>query len=222
MAVPRFLVFFKVAVFVVALLPLLAMVHDAVTDNLGPDPIETLHFRSGDWTLRFLLITLACTPVRLLSGFSVQMRFRRMLGLFAFFYASLHMLVYLVLDLEFSWQQWIEEIPRSPYVIVGMSAYTLLVPLALTSTRRMMQRLGKNWKRLHRLVYVVAVLGVIHFFWLVKADLREPALYALVLMLLFAVRLWPVSVRRARSRPAHTGIARRRSAAAPAERGPGA
>ncbi|MGH8553398.1 MAG: sulfite oxidase heme-binding subunit YedZ, partial [Methylococcales bacterium] len=158
-------------------------------DALGPDPIETLHFRTGDWTLRFLKITLALTPLKLLFDWKFQLRFRRMLGLYAFFYASLHFCVYFVLDLSFSWEQIVDEVPKTPYVLVGLAAYLLLIPLAVTSTRKMVQRLGKNWKKLHRLVYAVACLGVIHFLWLVKADLREPAIYAWVLFLLLGIRI---------------------------------
>ena len=178
----------KIAVFFTALAPFFWMVWDAVQDNLGPDPIEILHFRSGDWTLRFLMITLACTPLKLLFNWTFQLRFRRMLGLFAFFYATIHLSVYLVLDLSFSWEQMLEDVPKSPYVLVGLAAYILLLPLALTSTRKMVQRLGRNWKKLHRLIYLIAILGVIHFFWLVKADLSEPLIYAAILSLLLGIR----------------------------------
>ncbi len=179
----------KIAVFFTALAPFFWMVWDAVQDNLGPDPIEILHFRSGDWTLRFLMITLACTPLKLLFNWTFQLRFRRMLGLFAFFYATIHLSVYLVLDLSFSWEQMLEDVPKSPYVLVGLAAYILLLPLALTSTRKMVQRLGRNWKKLHRLIYLIAILGVIHFFWLVKADLSEPLTYAAILTLLLSIRV---------------------------------
>jgi sulfoxide reductase heme-binding subunit YedZ len=180
----------KISVFSICLLPFAFLLNDAVRDALGPDPIETLHFRTGDWTLRFLLITLSLTPLKLVFNWKFQLRFRRMLGLFAFFYASLHFCVYFVLDLSFSWAQIVDEVPQSPYVLAGLAAYILLIPLAATSTRKMVQRLGKNWKKLHRLVYFTAVLGVIHYFWLVKADLSEPAIYALVLAVLFGIRIF--------------------------------
>lgn len=182
--------FAKIAVFALGLLPFIFLCKDAMQDSLGPDPIETLHFRTGDWTLRFLLLSLLCTPLKLLFDWKFPLRFRRMLGLFAFFYASLHFSVYFFLDLSFSWDEIVDEVPKSPYVLVGLAAYLLLIPLALTSTRKMIQRLGKNWKKLHRLVYIAATLGVIHFFWLVKADLSEPAIYALILCLLFGVRIY--------------------------------
>jgi methionine sulfoxide reductase heme-binding subunit len=180
----------KITVFAVSLAPFAFLLNDTLNDALGPDPIETLHFRTGDWTLRFLLITLGCTPLKLLFNWKFQLRFRRMLGLFAFFYASLHFCVYFVLDLSLAWAQIVEEIPKSPYVLAGLAAYSLLIPLAATSTRKMIQRLGRNWKKLHRLVYAAACLGVIHFFWLVKADLTEPAIYAAVLVLLLSIRIF--------------------------------
>jgi methionine sulfoxide reductase heme-binding subunit len=179
----------KILVFIVCLLPFAFLVRDTVSDSLGPDPIETLHFRTGDWTLRFLLITLGLTPLKLLFNLKFPLRFRRMLGLYAFFYASLHFCVYFVLDLSLSWAAILDEVPKSPYVLVGLAAYILLIPLAATSTRNMVKRLGKNWKKLHRLVYAAACLGVIHFFWLVKADLSEPSIYAVLLAVLFGIRI---------------------------------
>lgn len=201
--------FAKISVFSVCLLPFAFLLNDAVSDALGPDPIETMHFRTGDWTLRFLLITLACTPLKLLCNWKFQLRFRRMLGLFAFFYASLHFSVYFGLDLSFSWAQIVDEVPQSPYVLVGLAAYLLLIPLAATSTRKMVQRLGKNWKKLHRLVYATACFGVIHFFWLVKADLSEPSIYALILAVLLGIRIVD-SVRKRRT-AAHSAISKRYS-----------
>ena len=189
----------KIMVFCVCLLPFAFLINDALRNALGADPIETLHFRTGDWTLRFLLITLACTPMKLLFNWKFQFRFRRMLGLYAFFYASLHFCVYFVLDLSLSWAQIVDEVPQSPYVLVGLTAYLLLIPLAATSTRKMVKRLGKNWKKLHRLVYAAACLGVIHFFWLVKADLTEPSIYALILVILFIVRIVHALVKKRRA-----------------------
>lgn len=182
--------FAKVVVFSIGLLPGALLLNDALNEALGPDPIETLHFRTGDWTLRFLLITLSLSPLKLLFNWKFPLRFRRMCGLFAFFYASLHLCVYFVLDLSLSWEQIVDEVPQNPYVLVGLTAYMLLIPLALTSTRKMVQRLGKSWKKLHRLVYMIACLGVIHFFWLVKADLTGPSIYALILSLLLGIRVF--------------------------------
>ncbi|MCI0653010.1 MAG: sulfoxide reductase heme-binding subunit YedZ [Methylococcaceae bacterium] len=199
--------FAKISVFSICLLPFLFLFHDAVNETLGPDPIETLHFRTGDWTLRFLLITLTLTPLKLLFNWKFQLRFRRMLGLFAFFYASLHFCVYFVLDLSLSWTQIVEEVPQNPYVLVGLSAYILLIPLAATSTRTMVQRLGRNWKKLHRLVYAAACLGVFHFLWLVKADLTEPSIYALILGILLGIRIFD-RVRKQRPAEKSTAVLR--------------
>ncbi|HHB12580.1 MAG TPA: sulfoxide reductase heme-binding subunit YedZ [Chromatiales bacterium] len=180
----------KPAVFLLALAPIGLVVWDAWQDALGANPIEAVTHRTGDWTLRFLLLTLGITPLRRITGWRWPMRFRRMLGLFAFFYATLHLATWLVLDQFFDWQAIVEDIVKRPYITVGFTAWLLLVPLAATSTRGMMRRLGSRWVRLHRLVYLVAVLGVLHFWWLVKADVLEPAVYALILSALLGYRMF--------------------------------
>lgn len=179
----------KPPVFVLCLLPLAHLVWDAAQGTLGTDPVAQLEHHSGDWALRLLLATLAITPLRRLSGWHKIVRFRRMLGLFAFFYVSVHLLVYLVIDLGGFWSQLLGEIVKRPYITVGFAAWLLLIPLALTSTQKMMRRLGRNWQRLHRLVYPIALLGVLHYFWLVKADRREPALYLAIWIVLMLARL---------------------------------
>ncbi|PCI70920.1 MAG: sulfoxide reductase heme-binding subunit YedZ [Piscirickettsiaceae bacterium] len=161
---------------------------DAVNDLLGADPIQTLHFRTGDWTLRFLLITLSMTPLQKLLKSPHPIRFRRMLGLYTFFYASLHLCVWLVLDQSLSLDNMLEDVPESPYIILGLSAYCLLIALAVTSTAGMMRRMGKMWFTLHKLVYAIAIMGVVHFFWLTKLDYTEPLIYAILLALLLAFR----------------------------------
>ena len=157
-------------------------------DTLGADPVAEIEHRLGLWALRLLLITLAITPLRQLSGQPVLIRFRRLLGLYAFFYASLHLAAYLGLDRRGYWTQIFEEIAKRPYITVGFTAWLLLVPLALTSTQGWVRRLGRNWIRLHRLVYVVGVLAILHFWWLVKSDIREPLLYAALLAVLLGWR----------------------------------
>jgi sulfoxide reductase heme-binding subunit YedZ len=171
-----------------ALLPLALLVHDALGDALGADPVKALTHRTGDWALRLLLACLAMTPLRRLLDRPWPIRFRRLLGLYAFFYASLHLSVYLVLDLAGDWAHLLEDIAKRPYITVGFGAWLLLAPLALTSTRGWMRRLGRRWGQLHRAVYVAAALGVLHFYWGVKADVREPLLYAGVLAVLFGIR----------------------------------
>lgn len=180
----------KPLIFILCLLPIILLVGNFLTDRLGANPYEVLTRNSGEWTLRFLLITLAMTPLRQLIGKPWPLRLRRMLGLFTFFYAFTHMTTYLVLDQFFDWSEiWIDIIDR-PFITVGMSAFVLLIPLALTSTKSMMKRLGKQWKRLHRLVYVVAICGVLHFLWLVKADLQQPLIYLALLSVLLGYRLY--------------------------------
>lgn len=187
----------KPLVFIICLLPLAWLLWRFGSDQLGVNPVETLSHRTGDWSLRFLLLTLAVTPLRRLTGWNGAQRFRRMLGLFAFFYASLHFLVYLIFDQFFDLAAILADIAKRPYITVGFAAFVLLIPLAVTSTQRMIKRLGRSWTRLHRLVYLIAVLGVLHYLWLVKADLREPLLYAAILGVLLGYRLWWWRMRRA-------------------------
>src|SRR5690606_6303678 len=150
-------------------------------DALGADPVAAIEHELGLWALRLLLVTLAVSPLRQWLGSPELLRFRRLLGLWAFAYASLHFSAWLVLDLRGWWSRVFVEIAERPYITVGFAAWLLLLPLAVTSTRGWMRRLGRNWGRLHRLVYAVAVLAVLHFWWLVKSDVREPLLYALIL-----------------------------------------
>ena len=173
-----------------ALLPLALLVRGVVQDTLGADPVAAITHGTGDWALRLLLLGLALTPLRRLTGQPWPIRFRRLVGLYAFFYASLHLATYVVLDLGQYWGQILDDIVKRPYITVGFAAWLLLVPLALTSTRGWMRRLGRRWGQLHTLVYAVGVLGVLHFLWLVKSDLREPLVYAGILALLLGLRLW--------------------------------
>lgn len=157
--------------------------------GLGADPVAEIEHRLGLWALRLLLITLAVTPLRQLTGQAALLRFRRMLGLYAFAYATLHLLAYLVLDLRGYWTQIFEEIVKRPYITVGFLAWLLLIPLAATSTTAAIRWLGRNWGRLHKAIYAIAVLAVLHFWWLVKSDIREPLLYAAILAVLLGWRL---------------------------------
>jgi len=181
----------KPLVFTVCLLPFAWIVWRSLNNDLGTNPIETLNRYTGDWTLRFLLITLSVTPLRRISGWHWLIRLRRMLGLFAFFYASAHFLSYALIDQFFNLPEILKDIAKRPFITVGFASFVLLIPLAVTSTNAMVRRLGgRRWQRLHRLVYVIALGGVVHFLWLVKSDIREPAIYALILAALLGYRLW--------------------------------
>ena len=182
----------KPVVFIICLLPLamlLMRAFEVAGLGLGANPIEELLHELGRWGLKFLLLTLAISPLRRWTGFTWLPRFRRMLGLFSFFYIVLHFTTYAVLDQGLDYTSIIEDVIKRPYITLGMSALLLLVPLALTSTKGMMRRLGKRWKKLHRLVYVIAVLGVWHFYWQVKLDTLDATIYAIILAFLLLVRM---------------------------------
>jgi sulfoxide reductase heme-binding subunit YedZ len=182
----------KVLLFLLCLVPLakLALETFGVAGmSLGANPIEELIHRLGKWGLNFLLITLAVTPLRRLTGKNWLLRFRRMLGLFAFFYLLMHFLTYAGLDQRFDLPVIFEDIAERPFITVGFTAFLLLIPLAVTSTNAMMKRLGRRWQKLHRLVYLVAILGMVHFYWQVKLDTLEALIYAAILAVLLGYRL---------------------------------
>ncbi len=181
----------KPALFIVALVPLAFLIYRALNNDLGANPIETINRYTGDWVLRFLLLTLAITPLRRLTGWNGLLRYRRMLGLFAFFYACLHFLSWAWLDQYFVLADIIRDVAKRPYITVGFACFLMLIPLAVTSTSAMIRRLGaKRWQQLHRLVYLIGIGGVVHFLWLVKSDIREPLVYAAILAVLLGSRLW--------------------------------
>ncbi|MCR6631551.1 MAG: sulfoxide reductase heme-binding subunit YedZ [Magnetospirillum sp.] len=180
----------KSAVFALSLTPLAWLVWQALFGTLGVNPIETVNRFLGDWALRFLLIALAVTPLRKVTGWVPVARLRRMLGLFAFFYVCLHLSSYLGLDLFFDWQALAKDIVKRRYITLGMAAFVLLLPLAATSTDGMIRRLGgRRWRRLHLLVFPIAVLAVAHYWMMVKADIRQPMLYAVILAALLGFRV---------------------------------
>ncbi|MBA4708020.1 sulfite oxidase heme-binding subunit YedZ [Aquitalea aquatica] len=179
----------KITVFLLALLPL-ARAAWIVLSGMAVNPVEFITRSTGTWTLSFLLITLAISPLRQLSGWGWPLRLRRMLGLYAFFYGCLHFTTYLWLDQFFDWSGILHDIAKRPFITVGFAAMLLMTPLAITSTQGWMRRLKRNWGRLHRLVYPVAMLGVLHYWWLVKKDLTQPLLYGTALALLLGWRLY--------------------------------
>ncbi|MEW6683377.1 MAG: protein-methionine-sulfoxide reductase heme-binding subunit MsrQ [Nitrospirota bacterium] len=211
----------KPAVFGLCLVPLLWLVWDGVSGNLGANPIETAVRRTGVWALNFLLISLAVTPARRLPGCSRLILFRRMLGLFAFFYGCLHLMMYVGVDQFFAVEDIVKDVIKRPFITVGMASFVLLIPLAVTSTNRMIARLGgARWRRLHRLVYLIGIGGVLHYFWLVKADIRSPLIYAGLLVALLGARMYLAYGSRglSPSRPAprgRSGMLDPRSAAEP-------
>jgi sulfoxide reductase heme-binding subunit YedZ len=185
--------FTKIAIFLAALIPLERLMWKAFHDGLGANPIEVVTHSTGDWTLILVLTTLAITPLRRITGQYWLIAVRRMIGLFAFFYGTLHFLTYVWLDKFFDVHEMLKDIAKRPFITVGFSAFILMIPLALTSTAWSIRRLGgKNWQRLHRLIYLTGILGVAHYAWLVKADLRKPIAYGIVLsaLLLYRVGVW--------------------------------
>jgi len=184
--------YLKPFVFLACLLPLARLVWKAYNSALGANPIQVITWSTGTWTLVFLLITLAITPLRKLMKLYWLIQFRRMFGLFAFFYVCLHFTTYIWLDQFFDWHSIVKDVYKRPFITVGFTAFLLMIPLALTSTQRSIRWLGKRWQPLHRLIYSIAILAVIHYLWLVKADKRKPLIYGavLALLLLYRIALW--------------------------------
>lgn len=192
---PAFLRAPKFWLFLVCLVPLGRLVWLGTSGGLGANPIEFITRSTGTWTLVGLMLTLSVTPLRRLTGWSQLVRYRRMLGLFAFFYACLHFVTYVWLDQFFDPAAIARDIVKRPFVTVGFAAFVLLIPLAATSTHAMIRRLGRRWQQLHRLVYVIGMLGVTHYLWLVKKDITEPLIYGTVLAVLLLMRLpWGVAL----------------------------
>ncbi|NJP06647.1 MAG: sulfoxide reductase heme-binding subunit YedZ [Chloroflexaceae bacterium] len=177
---------------VAALVPLAMLIWLASQNQLGPDPVDTLTLRTGKAALNLLVLSLACTPISIITGFKGVLPLRRTLGLYAFLYASLHLLTFLVLDYGLNFGQIIQGITEQPYVIAGLASFSILFLLAITSTRGWMRRLGKYWKRLHQYVYLAALLAVLHYFWLIKAEPYEPLIYGGVVVVLLVVRWSPI------------------------------
>jgi methionine sulfoxide reductase heme-binding subunit len=181
----------KPVVFMASLLPVGLLAWRAWTHDLTPNPIEFITHQTGDWTLRFLLVTLAITPIRRVTGWHSVIRLRRMLGLFAFFYGVLHLMTFVVLDYFFAFDLMLAQVAEQPFITAGATSFFLMTPLAATSTQAMVRRLGgRRWRNLHRLVYVSVLAGVVHYTWQSKIDLRRPLMYAAGLAVLLGFRLW--------------------------------
>jgi sulfoxide reductase heme-binding subunit YedZ len=186
----------KPILFLAALIPVAWLVYGTFTNNLGANPAETIQLTTGRWALQFLLITLAVTPLRRLTGWNVVIQYRRMLGLFAFFYACLHFTSYIVLDKYFDWHSMIADVWKRPFITAGFTAFLLMLPLALTSTKGWIRRLGRRWQKLHRLVYASAICAAIHFIWKVKVVTGAPVVDGLILLVLLGFRvIWALQHR---------------------------
>ena len=182
-------IYIKRLIFILSLWPLLSISINIFQDSLGANPVEFIERHFGKWTLIFLCLTLSMTPLRKITNVSQWILYRRMLGLFVFFYASIHLLCYIGLDYHFAWIDIKNDIIKHRYVLVGFLAWVLLLPLAITSSDKMIRKLKMKWKLLHRLIYVIAILGVLHFIWLVKKDITEPLIYFAIVSILFILRL---------------------------------
>ena len=181
--------YFKSVIFLLSSIPFIIIIYKIFFNKLGPEPIKEITLHTGEWTLLFLVFTLSMTPLKRLTNLNIWISIRRMLGLFAFFYGSLHMLTYVGLDYQFDLSAISKDILTKKFIFVGFAAWLLMAPLAITSSKKMMGILKKNWIKLHRLIYLISILGVIHFLWLVKKDLREPLVYLLIIIVLLILRI---------------------------------
>ncbi|MEK9690963.1 MAG: protein-methionine-sulfoxide reductase heme-binding subunit MsrQ [Pelagibacteraceae bacterium] len=181
--------YFKSVIFLLSSIPFIIIIFKIFFNKLGPEPIKEITLHTGEWTLLFLVFTLSMTPLKRLTNLNIWISIRRMLGLFAFFYGSLHMLTYVGLDYQFDLSAISKDILTKKFIFVGFAAWLLMTPLAITSSKKMMGILKKNWKKLHRLIYLISILGVIHFLWLVKKDLTEPLVYLLIIIVLLILRI---------------------------------
>ena len=200
----------KAAIWVAGLAPFAWLLFRGFTGDLGANPIEEITHRTGDWSLRVLLATLAVTPLRRVTGWNDVIKIRRLVGLFAYFYVCLHFLTYIVLDQFFGWEYIVEDVLERPYITAGFTAFVLLTPLAVTSTKGWIRRLGRRWGKLQRLAYVAGTLAVVHYLWITRADDRAPLVYGAILLTLLAFRVpWARAGRRRRGvtrRPAGSGL----------------
>ena len=181
--------YFKSVIFLLSSIPFIIIIYKIFFNKLGPEPIKEITLHTGEWTLLFLVFTLSMTPLKRLTNLNIWISIRRMLGLFAFFYGSLHMLTYVGLDYQFDLSAISKDILTKKFIFVGFAAWLLMTPLAITSSKKMMGILKTNWKKLHRLIYLISILGVIHFLWLVKKDLTEPLVYLLIIIVLLILRI---------------------------------
>ena len=180
--------YFKVVIFILSLVPIFYIINQIITNQLGPEPIKDITHHTGKWTLYFIVITLAMTPLKKITKLSIWINYRRMFGLFIFFYASVHLMTYVGLDYRFDLTSIGDDIIKKKYIFIGFSAWVLLIPLAVTSNKPMIKILKDKWKKLHKLIYLISLFGAIHYLWLVKRDLTEPLIFLTIILFLIAFR----------------------------------
>ena len=181
--------YFKPAVFFLSLWPIYIITYQLFYNQLGPEPVDRIINHFGEWTLIFICLTLSMTPLKRLTNLTVWVSFRRILGLFVFFYASLHLLTYIGIDYRFNWQPILDDVFKKKYIFIGFAAWVLLIPLAITSSQKMIKLLKNNWKRLHRLIYIIALFGSLHYIWLSKTIFFKPLVYLVIILVLLALRI---------------------------------
>jgi sulfoxide reductase heme-binding subunit YedZ len=181
--------YFKVIVFILCLWPLAAISLNIYFDELGPEPIKKIMHHFGEWTLIFICLTLAMSPLKRFTPFNFWTKFRRMLGLYVFFYATVHLLIYVGLDYRFDWDPILNDVLKKKYIFIGFSAWLLLIPLTATSSQKMIKLLKHNWKKIHKLIYIIAVFGSLHYIWLSKTIFFKPLIYSLIILVLLALRI---------------------------------
>ena len=181
--------YIKIPVFFLSLLPILIIFYQIIFNQLGPEPVKEITHVTGNWTLRFIIITLAMTPLQKFTKLNFWISYRRMFGLFVFFYASAHMMTYVGIDYRFDWSSISDDIVKKKFIFAGFLAWLLLVPLALTSSKRMIRLLRDKWKKLHKLIYIISLLGIIHYLWLVKVVTVEPLIYLIIIVILLTLRV---------------------------------
>ena len=181
--------YFKPGVFFLSIIPFLFIFYKIYFNKLGPEPVKEITHFTGEWTLIFICLTLSMTPLKRLTNLTMWVSFRRMLGLFVFFYASLHLLTYIGIDYRFNWQPILDDVFKKKYIFIGFAAWVLLIPLAITSSQKMIKLLKNNWKRLHRLIYMIAIFGSLHYIWLSKTIFFKPLVYLVIILVLLALRI---------------------------------
>ena len=181
--------YYKPSIFFLSLIPFFVIIYKIYFNQLGPEPVKEITHHTGEWTLIFICLTLAMTPLKRLTNLNIWIQFRRMLGLFVFFYATIHLLTYVGIDYRFEWEPIFDDVIKKKYIYIGFSAWLLLIPLAITSSQKMMKLLKHNWKKIHKLIYVIAIFGALHYIWLSKTIFFKPLIFAIIILILLMLRL---------------------------------